>query len=88
MNPDEIKEFAAIGQKQAEASYMFEWFFHFNPYTNLWNAIPRGAQTDYWNNVKHPDVLRSKHLNTLLDMLHRTKGDMGMIEDLTRGEIK
>ena len=84
----EIKEFAAIGEElRPQHDYMTDWIFHFNPYTQLWNAIPRNISTEYWSDSQHKDVLRSKHLNTLLDMIHRTKGDAGMIHDLTRGEI-
>lgn len=85
----EIKEFSAIGQDQRpDADYMTDWLFHFNPYTQLWNAIPRNVYNQYWDNSQHHLVLRSKHLNTLLDMLHRTKGDVEMINDLTKGEIR
>jgi hypothetical protein len=85
----EIKEFAAIGENLIpESSYMADWVFHYNPYNNLWNAIPRDVYNEYWSNSQHHAILKSKHLNTLLDMLHRTKGDVGMIEDLTRGEIR
>lgn len=85
----EIKEFAAIGEElRPESDYMTDWVFHYNPYNKLWNAIPRNVYNEYWSNHQHHAVLKSKHLNTLLDMLHRTKGDVGMIEDLTRGEIK
>lgn len=69
-------------------SYLEDWVFHFNSFTNHWAAIPRDNYTDYWNDYKHSSVLRSKHLNTLLDLLHKTKGDVEMIEQLTHGEIK
>lgn len=87
---EQIKEFAAIEEAAGPLAdaHMYEWLFHFNPHTQLWNAIPRDLQNEYWNNHTLADVLRSKHLNTLLDMIHRTKGDKGLIEDLTRGEFK
>jgi len=69
-------------------TYLEDWMFHFNSFANQWAAIPRGKYNEYWNDFKHPDVLRSKHLNTLLDLLHKTKGNIEMIEELTRGEIK
>lgn len=85
----EIKEFAAIGKdSRPQHDYMTDWIFHFNPYTQLWNAIPRNVITSYWSDSQHKDVLRSKHLNTLLDIIHRFKGDAGMIDDVIKGEIK
>jgi hypothetical protein len=69
-------------------SYLEDWVFHFNSFTNQWAAIPRDSYTEYWSDYKNPNVLKSKHLNTLLDLLHKTKGDVEMIEQLTRGEIK
>lgn len=69
-------------------AYLEDWVFHFNSFRNEWAAIPRNIYTQYWSNYNHPDVLRSKHLNTLLDILNKTKGDKDLIEELTRGEIK
>ena len=69
-------------------AYLEDWVFHYNSFTNQWAAIPRDVYTEYWSDYKHPRVLRSKHLNTLLDLLHKTKGDVEMIDQLTRGEIK
>lgn len=69
-------------------AYLEDWVFHFNSFTNQWAAIPRDSYTEYWSDYKHPSVLRSKHLNTLLDLLHKTKGDVEVIDQLTRGEIK
>jgi hypothetical protein len=71
-----------------DLSYLEDWIFHYSVHTNEWAAIPRNSYKEYWNNYKHSDILRSKHLNTLLDLLHKSKGDAGIIEDLTRGEIK
>ena len=50
-------------------AYLEDWVFHFNSFTNEWAAIPRGIYKEYWNDYRHPDVLRSKHLNVLLDLI-------------------
>lgn len=71
-----------------DLDYLNDWVFHFNPYADQWAAVPRETYSEYWNNFKHHSVLRSKHLNTLLDLLHKSKGDVNIIEDITRGEIK
>lgn len=74
--------------KPADLAYLEDWVFHFNSFRNEWNAIPRETYSDYWNDYKNAGVLRSKHLNTLLDLLHKSKGNKGIIEDIIRGEIK
>ena len=68
--------------------YLGDWIFHYNSFNDQWAAIPRNVYNEYWSNYKHSDVLRSKHLNVLLDLLHKSKGDAGVIEDLTRGQVK
>ncbi len=71
-----------------ELSYLEDWVFHFNSISEEWAAIPRETYSEYWNNYKHSDVLRSKHLNTILDLLHKSKGNKDIIEDITRGQVK
>ena len=71
-----------------DLNYLEDWVFHYNALSNQWAAIPREKYNEYWNSYDHPDVLRSKHLNTLLDLLHKSKGERYIIEDLTSGEIK
>jgi len=81
----EIKEFAAIGEDlRPESDFMADWVFHYNPYTQLWNAIPRDLYQIYWSKIELTGVLRSKHLNTLLDLLHKSKGDVDIIKDITK----
>lgn len=74
--------------KPHDLSYLEDWIFHYNSFREEWAAVPRGTYNEYWSKHNHPDVLRSKHLNALLDLLHKSKGDRGIIEDLTSGQIK
>lgn len=50
---------------------MFNWVFHYNPYLNLWNAIPRHKYQEYWSNLTADEVLKSKDLNVLIEMINR-----------------
>lgn len=68
--------------------YMNDWLFHFNVNTQLWNAIPKHLITEYWNSYELTNILRAKHLNVLLDLLHRTKGDAEMIKEIAPDELK
>lgn len=83
---ENVKEFAAIDHASDTEQYMHDWVFHFNPYTNLWNAIPRDLYTKYWDDSQLEGVLRSKDINTLLYLLHRTKGDISEIYKITSGK--
>lgn len=74
--------------KPADLAYLEDWVFHFNSFRNEWAAVPRETYNEYWNNYKNGSVLRSKHLNILLDLLHKSKGNKEIIEDIIRGEIK
>ena len=74
--------------KPNDLGYLEERVFHYNSINEQWAAIPRETYNEYWNDYKNTGVLRSKHLNTLLDLLHKSKGNTDIIEDLTRGQIK
>jgi hypothetical protein len=71
--------------KPQDLSYLEDWVFHFNSFTEEWAAVPRETYNEYWNQNDHPDVLRSRNLNSLLDLLHKSKGDREVIEKLTSG---
>ena len=72
--------------KPNDQSYLEDWVFHYNSFNDQWAAVPRETYNEYWSNYKHPEVLRSKNLNTLLELLHKTKGDKQAIEKLTSGK--
>lgn len=74
--------------KPADLAYLEDWVFHFNSFRNEWAAVPRETYNEYWNDYKNGSVFRSKHLNILLDLLHKSKGNKEFIEDIIRGEIK
>jgi hypothetical protein len=69
-----------------DLNYLHDWIFHFNAHTEQWNAVPRETYTEYWNDYSNPTVLRSKNLNTLLELLHKSKGDATLIEIIIHGE--
>jgi hypothetical protein len=68
--------------------YLTDWLFHYNAENKEWAAIPRGTYSEYWNNYSNSEILRSKELNTLLEILHKTKGDKALIEKLVDGKRK
>ena len=73
-------------EPQDDQLYMYDWVFHFNPYSEEWSAIPKKLYYEYWNNKKHPDILRSKKVTTLLEILYKAKGDVDEIQKLVSGK--
>lgn len=65
-----------------DMSYLYDWVLHFNPYTKLWSAVPREIYKEYWDKHDHPNVLRSSKLQTLLELLHKSKGDVELIDNM------
>lgn len=59
-----------------EKNYLYDWVFHFNPYTKQWAAVPRETYSEYWNDANHPNVIRSKKFETLLDILYKSNGNV------------
>jgi hypothetical protein len=57
-------------------SYLHNWVFHFNPYKQIWSAIPRDLYNSYWNNENVEGVYSSTDIKTLLEALHKTDGNL------------
>jgi hypothetical protein len=72
--------------KPNSLEYLNDWVFHFNAYTKNWAAIPRETYNEYWNDYKNAGVIRSKSINTLLELLHKSKGSVDAIEHIINGE--
>ena len=63
-------------------SSLYNWVFHFNEYTGMWNAIPRDDYNEYWSNHKCERVLSSSSIDTLKELIYKTSGDKSRIEKL------
>lgn len=63
---------------------LFNWIFHFNPWTGLWNAFPREKYLDYFNNPDDPKmvVIRCKDMKTLAEIIRKIGGDPERIDEL------
>lgn len=49
--------------------YLQGWVFHFNPYTNEWNAFIREHYVSYFNGMGGGDILRASNMGELLKMV-------------------
>lgn len=61
---------------------LYNYVFHFNPYTQQWAAIPRDLYNDYWSNFKLEGIIRSSKYETLISIIYKTKGDSKKIDAL------
>ena len=52
---------------------LYDFTLHYNCFTGLWNAIPRDKYNEYWNNREVKGVIKSKNINTLIELI--SKGD-------------
>lgn len=86
--PETYQDLEKKNESDVDQMFMYGWMFTYNPFTKQWCAFEKDHFYEYWSNHTSPYVLRSKHLNTLLDLIHKTKGDVDLIDDLVKGEVK
>ena len=70
--------------KSNDTSYLYDWVLHFNPYTNLWAAVPKDLYRQYWDKYDLPGVIRSSKIETLLELLHKSKGDIDLLNEMVK----
>jgi len=63
-------------------AHMHDYVFHYNIFTRKWAAIPRDLYLEYWSNKETKGILRSNSIETLISLLHKTKGDETKIKSL------
>jgi len=54
---------------------LYNYVFHFNPYTQLWSAIPRDGYLEYWSNNKSKmkGVYQDKDMKVLIQIINQVK---------------
>lgn len=67
-----------------DREYLNSWVFYFNPFTENWYAIPRDHYLEFFQNSKTPHALKSSSINTLLEILHKVKGDSSLVKSLVK----
>ena len=63
---------------------LYNWLFHYNNHTGIWNCYNREDHFAYWNGTtpKHP-ILKSKDIAVIQEILVKTSGDKAEIEKVT-----
>jgi hypothetical protein len=85
--PEHNEGFGSYKAKENEIeNYLYNWVFHFNSFDGIWSAIPRDVYNQYWNNPNVDGIIRSKSINTLSEIINKTKGNIKLIEKFVDGE--
>jgi hypothetical protein len=73
-------------EKHQEPDYnnasLHDWVFHYNIFTSTWAAIPRECYKEYWNDMTHPDIIRSSSMETLVELVKKVAGDPKFLEKI------
>jgi hypothetical protein len=59
-------------------SNLYQWLFHYNHYSEKWNAFKREDYVDVFNGKKKP--LASSSINTLIEIVEKTEGDVSKLK--------
>lgn len=60
--------------KQGTKMNLYPYVFHYNPYTEYWNAVPRGKEVDYFNGkLSGNDVIKNRDINVIIEYI-KTNG--------------
>lgn len=67
-------------------AHLHDYVFHYNIFIRKWAAIPRDLYLEYWSNAEGDvkGVLKSSSIETLLSLLHKTKGNESKIDELIK----
>lgn len=58
---------------------LYGWVFTYNTYTKNWHVTDRDNYHKLFSDTFHGNVLRSKDINTLIEIIIKNKGDINKI---------
>jgi hypothetical protein len=69
---------------------LYGWVFTFNPYTQVWNAAKSENYTLMFSatSKNSKKVLKSKDINTLIELIIKTDGEPAKLNKLVANQIK
>jgi len=59
---------------------LYDYIFHYNPFTKLWAAIPRDKYNQYWNDIDSKQIIKSKSIDTLIVLINKGEDFINTIE--------
>jgi len=63
------------------SAILYNWIFHYNPYTTLWETCKREHYTQLFSGGN--DKITSSNINVLIEIVCKTDGDAELINKLT-----
>ena len=64
--------------------HLSDWVFHYNSFDDTWGAAKRENQTDLFNDRKSKNVLSSKNIKDLIELINKTNGDENKLKRLVK----
>jgi hypothetical protein len=61
---------------------LYQWLFHFNPYKEIWFAFKREDYVKFFNGDTEIKTVGSKNINTLIELVEKTDGDVSKLLNL------
>lgn len=50
---------------------LYNYVFHFNPFDDIWYAVPKHLYSQYWTNKNIHGVLKAKDVMVLVEMIRK-----------------
>lgn len=69
MVQETYQDYEEVYTQMNKKDALYNWVFHYNPMTNIWNAIPRDHYNLYWDNFDSESVIKSTQITTLIDLI-------------------
>lgn len=63
-------------EKPIEMDRLYQWWFTYNPMTQVWCACHNEYKNAVYNDHTSPNVIRSKSIDTLIELIIRTDGNI------------
>lgn len=60
---------------------LYDWLFHYSPYTKAWHAFKRDHVSEYFNG-NHKNVIKSKSQKTLEELIVFYNGDIQKMNEV------
>lgn len=56
--------------KNKNKTNLYPWYLHYNPYTEMWNGVPRDKAGEYLNGtLSENDVIKNKNINVIINYI-------------------
>lgn len=62
------------------------WVFNLCPVTNSWRAVKREHYNDICNSFGSSNVIKSKDINVLIELINKTNGNIPEMNKLMKNE--